>query len=134
MTLTTDERDALIVYRIQKSNLSMVQAIDVAKLEHWSLVANRLYYAVYYMATALLLKKGLKAQTHSGVMHLLGLHFVKTGLLGSNEGRLFTRLFEMRQSGDYDDLFDLTSEEVEPYIDKAKAMIAKMEVLLSEIK
>ncbi len=28
--------------------------------------------------------------------------------------KLFSRLFERRQTGDYDDLFDLTEEDVQP--------------------
>ncbi len=130
MTLTIDERKALINYRVQRSYSCMTEAEDVAKLAHWNLVANRLYYAVYYMASALLIEKGLHAQTHSGVIHLLGLHFVKTEILSSNDGRLFSRLFEMRQSGDYDDLFEITSEEVLPYINQTRELIMRMEKLL----
>ena len=46
MSLTIDEKKAIISYRIQKSETAMIEARDNALLNHWSLVANGLYYAV----------------------------------------------------------------------------------------
>ena len=40
------------------------------------------------------------------------------------------RLFELRQSGDYDDLYDATEDEVVPYIDKIFQFIQDMEKLI----
>lgn len=42
---------------------------------------NRLYYACYYAVTALLISNGLNATTHAGVRTMLGLKFIKTGLV-----------------------------------------------------
>ena len=44
---------------------------------------------------------------------------------------MFSRLFEMRQSGDYDDMYDVTEEEILPLIDKTVMFISKMEDLLT---
>lgn len=131
MNLSLDEKKAIITYRKQKAYISLNEANDVAKLGHWNLAANRLYYACYYMASALLMDKGFKAQTHGGVIHLIGLHFVTKGLLDRNFGRLFSRLYEMRQSGDYDDMFDFTEEEVSPYFEKTNTFLKTMENMLS---
>ncbi|MDR0972740.1 MAG: HEPN domain-containing protein [Prevotellaceae bacterium] len=130
MSLSEEERLAIVAYRKQKASIAMHEAEDVATLEHWNLVANRLYYACYYMASALLISKGFQAQTHVGVLRLIGLHFVNQNLLSREEGRLFSRLFDMRQTGDYDDMFDLSREDVTPYINPAKELIRKMELLI----
>ena len=53
------------------------------------------------MASALLLDKGLSAKSHGGLIHLIGSQFVTKGLLDKTYGRLFSRLYELRQSGDY---------------------------------
>lgn len=107
MNLSPDEKKAIVALRRQKAAASMREAQDVAHLGHWTLAANRLYYACYYMASALLIDKGFKARSHAGVIHLIGLHFITKDLLSHDFGRLFSRLFEMRQSGDYGDIFDL---------------------------
>ena len=48
-------------------------------------------------------------------------------------GRLFSRLYELRQAGDYDDMYDATKEEVEPYFDIAEKFIRDMEKLITLI-
>ena len=65
------------------------------RLGYWPVVANRLYYAAYYAVTALLIKDGLSAQTHHGVIHMFNLHYIKTGKLDSKYGRLYGRLFTL---------------------------------------
>lgn len=83
------------------------------------------------MASALLLDKGMSAKSHGGLIHLIGSQFVTKGLLDKSYGRLFSRLYELRQSGDYDDLYDATEEEVLPYIEKTENFIREMEKLIS---
>ena len=132
--LTIDEKKALIAYRKQRAYNSLKEAKAVAQLGFWSLAGNRLYYATFHMATALLLDKGIMAKTHSGVIHLIGSKFVTAGLLEKEYGRFFSRLFELRQSGDYDDMYDATEEEITPYIAKTEDFLAKMESLITLIK
>lgn len=129
--LNIEEKKALIVYRKQRAYDSLKEAKAVAELGFWSLAGNRLYYAAFHMATALLLDKGIIAKTHSGVIHLIGSKFIMTGLLDKKYGRFFSRLFELRQSGDYDDMYDATEEEIAPYIAETEDFLAKMESLIT---
>ena len=80
-------------------------------------IANRLYYAAYNAVSALLISNGDTAQTHSGVRHIFGLKFIKTGILPPETGRLYHRLFSLRQTGDYDDTYDVAAEDVLPNIE-----------------
>lgn len=95
--LSAEEKIAIVNYRRQKSHESLNEAKEVIKLGFWSLAGNRLYYAAFHMASALLLDKGITARSHSGVIHLIGAQFVTKGLLEKEYGRLFSRLFEMRK-------------------------------------
>lgn len=69
MTLSIEEKKAIIEYRIQRAWNSIREAEDNAKLGYWTLAASRLYYASYYMASALLVDKGIIARSHSGVIY-----------------------------------------------------------------
>ena len=131
--LTPEEKKSIIDYRRQKAYDNLTEAREVAKLHFWNLTGNRLYYAAFHMASALLLDKGLSAKSHGGLIHLIGSQFVTKGLLDKTYGRLFSRLYELRQSGDYDDLYDATEEEVLPYIDKTEAFIKEMETLITTV-
>lgn len=129
--LSLDEKKVLISYRKQKAYDSLKEAKAVANLGFWNLTGNRLYYAAFHMASALLLDKGIVAKTHSGVIHLVGAKFVTQGLLDRKYGRLFSRLYELRQSGDYDDMYDISEEEVVPFIQCTEQFVAKMESLMT---
>ena len=67
MGLNLDEKKAILNYRIQKAEKALVEAKDNANLGHWNLVANRLYYAVFHITSALLIDKGFTAKSHNGI-------------------------------------------------------------------
>ena len=80
MKLSEDEKNAVVIYRIQKAKDTLTEAEGIAQLKYWNSAINRLYYACYYATTALLIKNGFSAQTHSWVIRLFGLHFIARGL------------------------------------------------------
>lgn len=131
MALTTDEKRAIIAYRMEKSRQTMVEARDNADMKHWSLAANRLYYSLFRMASALLVDKGYTSKTHSGIICILGQEFISKGLLTHDEGRLVSRLQNMRQSGDYDDLFDWAEEDIRPLFKPTENLLKKMSDLIT---
>lgn len=73
--LTSEEREALVKYRLEKAVETLVEARDCAKMDHWTLAANRLYYSAYYASSALLIQKGIVAKSHEGVIGMIGQHF-----------------------------------------------------------
>ena len=80
-TLDQESRDALISYRLERAYKSLEEALYLSEGGYYNAAVNRLYYACYYAAVALLLKNDISAQTHSGVKTMLGLHFVSKGKL-----------------------------------------------------
>ena len=132
MNLTDEEREAVVFYRIQKANETWKEAEGIAQLGYWNAVLNRLYYACYYMTSALLIYNGHTAQTHAGVIRLFGLNFVIKGLVSKEQSRFYSRLYELRQTGDYDDLYNLTEAEVRPLIVSARNYINEHELLLKK--
>jgi len=90
---------------------------------------NRLYYACYYAVSALLIANGHLAKTHSGVIGLFGLHFVKTGLVQSADNLLYQRLFELRQNGDYSDWIIIEENDILPLVAPVEQFIQTIEKL-----
>lgn len=126
MTLSHDDRKAIIDYRIEKAFETLKEAKYVANGGFWNLCANRLYYSVFYACEALLLSKAIMTSTHAGVTRMMNLHFVKTDLLNQDDKDLLTNLFRMRQTGDYDDLSDWTEKSVVPFIEPTEDLIKKI--------
>ena len=59
------------------------------------------YYAMFYAATAALLSVGVERSKHSGVVSAFGQHFVKTGKVPSDLGRILNQSMEDREESDY---------------------------------
>lgn len=131
-TLDEQSREALVQYRLDRADETLKEVEILAKESHFNAAANRLYYACYYAVSALLVAKGLNAQSHSGTKTLLGLHFVSKGLLSNEYGKTFSRLFEIRHSGDYDDFVFCDKEMIDEYTPKANDFINAIKALLNK--
>lgn len=131
-TLDEQSREALVQYRLDRADETLKEVEILAKESHFNAAANRLYYACYYAVSALLVAKGLNAQSHSGTKTLLGLHFVSKGLLSNEYGKTFSRLFEIRHSGDYDDFVFCDKEVIDEYTPKANDFINAIKALLNK--
>ena len=90
------------------------------------ITANRLYYAAYYAASALLIANEIRVKSHEGCIGQFNLHFVKTGSVPLEMGKLFSKLFDRRLTGDYSDRFDLTAEDVIPNIQPTEDFVIKV--------
>jgi uncharacterized protein (UPF0332 family) len=116
-------KEDYIVYRIQRAEESYNEAFLLADKKHWNTAANRLYYSCFYAVIALLLKNDINTNTHIGAINQFGLHFVKTEKIDGQFGRLYSKLFDYRQKGDYGDMFDFTEEIITPLMEKVPAFI-----------
>lgn len=123
-------KEELIKYRLVRSKETLEEAQMMADANHWNACVNRLYYACFYAVNALLLKNDLSSPKHAGVRALLNIHFVKTGVLSKEMGRLFNILFEYRQQTDYEDLFTIEEEIAKPWIAQVKQFIDTIEPLI----
>ena len=125
-TLDEQSRTDLVRYRIERASETLMEARLLAKEGYYNDAFNRLYYACFYAALALLVKNGLSTSSHAGVRTMLGLHFVSKGVLEKKHGKTFSRLFEIRHSGDYDDFVYCDKEMTDEYTPLAEAFIQRI--------
>lgn len=126
MSLSDDDRKALVDYRIEKARATFHEARKVAAMSLWNLSANRLYYALYHAASALLLSDGLASHTHRGLLAQINLKYVKDGSLTQSDGKLIRQMFNMRQEGDYEDFAEATEKDISEAMPKVKSLMEKM--------
>jgi uncharacterized protein len=119
----SQDSENYIAYRLKKANESLADARLLAANERWNATINRLYYASFYAVSALLLSHNLEAFTHRGCKTQFGLHFIRTGVIDSEQGKLYADLMDWRQKGDYGDMFDFGMETVEPLVEKVEAFL-----------
>jgi hypothetical protein len=72
---------------------------------------SRLYYYLFYHFRALLLSEDLEPKTHEGISRLIGIRFVKPGILDVKSSRVFSRLMKYREEADYNPAFSFSEDE-----------------------
>ena len=82
-------------------------------------VINRLYYACFHAAQAVLYERGFDPDTHGGVLTLFGRELVRAGDATGDDGRFFNEIQAYRLAADHehgsltadaDELFERTTE------------------------
>ena len=122
--------ESLSRYRQIRAHETLSEIPFLREQGFYNTAANRLYYACYYAALALLTKNSIAATTHAGVKTMLGMHFVSKGLISKESGRAFSNLYDCRQHGDYDDFVYSTLEEIDELYPKAQHFIDEVDSLL----
>ncbi len=123
--MTDYKREDYIDYRIKRAKETLSEIDILINYNLWNTAINRMYYACFYAVGALLMKRGLSAQKHSGVRYLFGQNFVKTNLFDKNLAKHFTDLFEKRNKGDYNNFYDYDEETVKILLPQTIAFIEK---------
>ena len=129
--MTKEEKNELVIYRIAKARDTFRELDLLVSNQLWNTAVNRLYYACYYAVIALLINNEINTNTHAGVRQLFGLHYIKTGIVEQDLGKFYSRLFDLRRTGDYDDFIDFSEEDVLDLLQPANELIIRIEILLS---
>jgi uncharacterized protein (UPF0332 family) len=82
--------------------LDAIEAADILLTNgKTDIAAGRAYYAMFYIAEALLNERGFKFGKHGNVIAAYGQHFAKTQELDPKFHRWLLTSFDQRQIGDY---------------------------------
>jgi len=94
--------------------------------------ASRAYYAMFYVAEALLFEKGLRFRKHGGVHGAFGEHFAKTRELDPKYHRWLLRAFDRRIAADYATDAQITADEAAEMIRQARDFLHEARRHLAE--
>ncbi|MEQ8170461.1 MAG: HEPN domain-containing protein [Candidatus Eremiobacterota bacterium] len=109
---------------IEKSRDAIEAAEILLQAKKNNFAAGRAYYAMFYLAEALLYEKGYEFHKHTGVQAAFGKYFAKTGELEAKYHRYLLEAFESRLEGDYGvDIF-LDNNSVNELIQRAKDFLS----------
>lgn len=90
-------------------------------------VVNRLYYACFHAAQAVLYAKGFEPGSHRGVVSLFGQEVVLNGEASKNDGRFLNELRDLREQADYD--HEPVEADVDELFERTEEFVADMESL-----
>ncbi|CAN5637303.1 HEPN domain-containing protein [soil metagenome] len=112
-----------IQLKIEKAKALMGEVDLLLENKFYTTAVSRIYYSCFHADTALLLIKGFAPKTHSGVVAMLGLHFVNPGIFDKKYSAFFSNLMQERMDDDYSDFLIIDFEEIEEFVEPGKAFL-----------
>lgn len=106
-----EELKALALHRLERAREAFAEGDQLLTAGSARGAVNRLYYAAFYAARALLATREVDSSKHSGVIALFQRRFVKTSLVDADTARILARTFAKRQMTDYADFTGIDVEE-----------------------
>lgn len=101
-------------------------------MQLWDMTANRIYYACFHAAQALLVCYGLSAHTHTGTLCVFGMNFVRTNKISKELGAFFSRMEQLRMKADYNCEYEVSMSDVESMLKPAQDFQNEIERLINE--
>ncbi len=117
-------------YRIDRAKETLGDALLLYENDRWNACINRLYYACFYIVSALLLSKDIEAYTHNGIKTRFFLEFIKTKIVDQEFGELYSKLMSYRQESDYADFIDFDKQQTHKLLLETKTFIHLIEKLV----
>lgn len=108
---------------LDKATRSIKTAHKIFKDGEVDFAGSRAYYALFYIAEALLLERGLAFSSHSAVIANYGKEFAKPQTLNPKFHNYLIKAQDRRNIGDYAIGKHLTEDEVREMLDWAKEFL-----------
>lgn len=131
MGLTEIEKKTIIGLKIERASETINEVPYLLEQGFYRTAINRMYYACFYIVGALLIQDNYEARAHKGVIILFSMHYIKTGKLSEDTGKLYRSLFELRQTGDYNEFKVISRDDVIRRLEPAKQFIKTIEKLIT---
>jgi uncharacterized protein (UPF0332 family) len=117
---------------IGKTEKFMITAEKTLGIEDYDSCVSRCYYAMFFMAEAALLSKGITAHSHKGVISKFGEHLIKTKILERELGKALNDAYDKRLIGDYGVGFAVTKEQAKDLLETARDFVSKLKDFLQK--
>lgn len=118
-----NQRAIIAEQEIAKARSFLGNAVTLADLGMWNVVANRVYYALYHAIMALMVKDGFSPRTHSGLITEFGKEYVLTGKIAPKYSKTLSQMRSIRESCDYDAFYYTTQEEMSPILEAVTELL-----------
>ncbi|MEI6501956.1 MAG: HEPN domain-containing protein [Armatimonadota bacterium] len=91
---------------------------------------SRSYYAMFYLAEALLLGEGERFSSHGAVLSALGRRFAVTGRIPKHVHQHMHRAYEAREAGDYHIANEIADDVASTQVERAREFLALVKRML----
>jgi uncharacterized protein (UPF0332 family) len=126
--------EELSTYRMTKAKEDLEASMILDRNGSFSQAINRSYYAMFHAARALLAYEKFDSRKHSGIISYFNRHFIKTGEIEADFGRMLLEAERIRLKSDYDDFFISDRNQSIVQIEDARKFVARIEDYIARLK
>lgn len=128
--MTEENQRANARAEVRKARQAMAAADRLIEAGFFDDAVSRLYYAVFHMASAVLLSVNVEVKTHAALQSLFAQHVVRAGLVAPDCSRRLAALFGVRQQVDYNRHFTIDAAGARDERARAADLMAELEAVL----
>lgn len=126
-----EDKQSLIAYRIEMSKQAINDAEFLINHDKLRIAVNRIYYAIFYILSALALEHNFSTSKHLPLIGWFNKNFIKAGLVQKKYSNIVYLAYDKRSKGDYDDFVVFEKEEVLSLYNDMKDFVSTIETLIS---
>jgi uncharacterized protein (UPF0332 family) len=130
MSISEDEKQALIEYRIEQAKYVIPDVELLLKNGSFPAAANRIYYGMFYMLLALAIKHDYSSSKHLQLLGWFNKEFIHPEKLDRKFGKMIRKAFDKRILGDYEAFVEFNATEIEEMLAELKEFIPALENLI----
>lgn len=126
------DKESIIEIRIKKAKETIEDAriaLENARLRN---ALNRIYYAIFYIVSALAAKDDFSTSKHRQLMGWFIKNYVSNGRIDAEFSNIYKKAFENRQESDYEDFVEFETEEVESHFADMKVFVEEIEKMITK--
>lgn len=112
---------------LERSSHLLEVADELYELSYFEDAVNRLYYAMFHAATAILLHYGIQRSSHHALIAAFGQYVIKPGHIEQKYHRYLIEVFNARSESDYFPLPEITEEQVRRLLEYARDFVRTVE-------
>ncbi len=91
---------------------------------------NRIYYAGYYIVSALAVIDGKSPKKHKGLIGYFHKEYIHAGIIDGETGKILKKAFENRMAVDYGDFVTITKSQNEEYLKNMRKFVEEVKELI----
>ncbi len=112
----------------------LVDAKLLLSEDRYRSVANRVYYAFFHSARALLTLLNVECKSHAGTISKFGECVVNKNLIHRRYGKYLNQAFNLREKSDYQVILSIDEDEIENLLEHAEDFINEIENIVKKLE
>ncbi|MEI7501899.1 MAG: HEPN domain-containing protein [Paludibacter sp.] len=127
MSLDPIERAALIKYRLDEANDTILDVQLLLKNDRLRAAVNRIYYGMFYSLLALGLANEFETSKHQQLLGWFNRNFIHEGLIDAKFGKIINKAANRRTKVDYESFIEFEKDIILEMFEEMKDFIKEIE-------